>query len=85
MRITFPPRASVGPSLRRSADWLRELRFYLAGQPTRVTYWIATGRRIILLTVFVKTRRQEIREVARAAEAMKRCLAEEHSADEEER
>jgi len=64
---------------------LRELRFYLAGRPTRVTYWIAPGRRIILLTVFVKTRRQEVREVARAAEAMRRCMAEEHSADEEER
>jgi hypothetical protein len=54
------------------------------GRPTRVTYWIAPGRRIVLLTAFVKTRRQEVREVARAAEAMKRCVAEEHSADEDE-
>lgn len=33
---------------------LRELWFYLGGRPTRITYWIASNRRIILLTVFVK-------------------------------
>lgn len=31
---------------------LRELRFYLGRDAVRVTYWIASGRRIILLTVF---------------------------------
>lgn len=82
--------AELGPVLdephtRQLDGKLRELRFYLAGRPTRVTYWIARGRRIVLLTVFVKTRRQEAREVARAAKAMRRCQAEEHSADEEER
>lgn len=82
--------AELGPGLdephtRQLGGKLRELRLYLQGRPTRVTYWIAPGRRIVLLTVFVNTRRQEVREVARAAEAMKRCVAEEHSADEEER
>ena len=57
---------------------LRELRFYLDGRPTRVTYWIASGRRIILLTVFVKNQRRERREVDRAKRAFDRCLAEGH-------
>ena len=43
---------------------LRELRFYLDGRPTRVTNWIASGRRIILLTVFVKSQRPEHREAS---------------------
>lgn len=63
---------------------LRELRFYLGGRPTRVTYWIGPGRRIILLTVFVKTRPQERREVRRAKEAMERCVDESHTAEDEE-
>lgn len=33
---------------------LREVRFFLGGRPTRITYWIAPGRRIILLTVLAK-------------------------------
>jgi hypothetical protein len=63
---------------------LRELRFYLTGRPTRITYWIAPGRRIILLTAFVKTQRQERRQIHRAKQAMDRCAAEAHTADEEE-
>jgi hypothetical protein len=45
------------PHTRQLDGKLRELRFYLDGRATRVTYWIATGRRVILLTVFSKTRR----------------------------
>jgi hypothetical protein len=63
---------------------LRELRFFLAGRPTRITYWIAPGRRIILLTVFVKTQRQERREIRRAKQAMELCAAEAHTPDDEE-
>lgn len=59
---------------------LRELRFYLDKKATRVTYWIAPGRRIILLTVFVKSRQQERRHVERARKAMQRCIAEDHRA-----
>ena len=33
-----------------------ELRFHLLRQQTRVTYWLAPGRRVILLTVFRKSR-----------------------------
>ena len=62
---------------------LRELRFYLSGQAVRVTYWIAPERRIILLTVFVKTRRQERREIDRARRAMERCIAERHTVEDE--
>ena len=57
---------------------LRELRFYLESRPTRITYWLAPGRRIILLTVFPKTRQQERREVDRAKRAMERCMKEHH-------
>lgn len=63
---------------------LRELRFHLDGQATRLTYWIAPGRRIVLLTVFTKTRQREAREVDRARRVLARCLAEEHTLDEED-
>lgn len=63
---------------------LRELRFYLDGRPTRITYWIASGRRIILLTVFVKTQRRDRREVERAKRAYERCLADRHTAEEDD-
>ena len=36
---------------------LRELRFFLSGRPTRITYWIAPGRVIVFLSVFAKTNR----------------------------
>ncbi len=62
---------------------LRELRFFLDGKPTRVTYWIASGRRIILLTTFVKTRQRERLEVDRARRAMQQCIAENHSLNED--
>lgn len=80
--------AEFGPALdephtRQLSGKLRELRFYLAGRPARVTYWIAPGRRIIPLTVFVKSRRQEVREVRRAREAMERCAPEGHVTDDE--
>ena len=62
---------------------LRELRFYLGGRPTRITYWIASNRRIILLTVFVKTKQRERREVDRARRAYQRCVDEQHTAEED--
>ncbi|WP_442932305.1 type II toxin-antitoxin system RelE/ParE family toxin [Micromonospora sp. NBC_01699] len=45
---------------------LRELRFYLERQAVRVTYRIASDKRIVLLTVFHKTRMRDEREVDRA-------------------
>lgn len=53
---------------------LRELRLYLGSTATRITYWIAPGRVIVLLTVFTKTRQNERREVERARRAMARCM-----------
>jgi phage-related protein len=54
---------------------LRELRFHLDRQAVRITYWIASGRRIVLLTVFTKTRMHEDREMERARRALARCVA----------
>ncbi|HEY4849571.1 MAG TPA: hypothetical protein VII22_02190 [Streptosporangiaceae bacterium] len=45
-------------------------------QQTRVTYWLAPGRRVILLTVFRKTRSAESAEMARALQAQKTCETE---------
>lgn len=76
--------AELGPLLdephtRQLDGKLRELRFFLAGRPVRVTYWIAPGRRIILLTVFAKTQRRERAEVDRARRAMEQCIREAHT------
>ena len=49
------------------------MRFHLLRQQTRVTYWLAPQRRVILLTVFRKTRNAEIAEVARALRAQEIC------------
>lgn len=70
------------PYTRQLDGKLRELRFHLDRRAVRITYWIASGRRIVLLTVFVKTRMREAREVERAGRALGRCLAEEHTAEE---
>jgi hypothetical protein len=72
------------PYTRQLHGKLRELRFWLADQPTRISYWIAPGRRIILLTVWAKTRMRETAEVERARRAMQRCQDERHTVDEEE-
>lgn len=50
----------------------------------RITYWIAPHRRIVLLTVFHKTRMRDDREVERARRAMRRCVELAHTVDEEE-
>jgi hypothetical protein len=42
-------------------------------QQARVTYWLAPGQRVILLTVFRKTRSAETAEVARALHAQETC------------
>jgi hypothetical protein len=64
------------PYARHLGGKVRELRFHLLRQQTRVTYWLAPGRRVILLTVFPKTRSAETAEVARALHAQKVCEAE---------
>ncbi|MFB7722814.1 MULTISPECIES: type II toxin-antitoxin system RelE/ParE family toxin [unclassified Nocardia] len=64
------------PWSRNLGDGVRELRFHLHPREMRITYWLATGRRIILLTVFRKTRMREATEVARAKYLRKVCEAE---------
>ncbi|MEU0553513.1 type II toxin-antitoxin system RelE/ParE family toxin [Dactylosporangium sp. NPDC006015] len=64
---------------------LRELRFHLERDAVRITYWIASGERIILLTVFRKTRDRETSEVKRAQRALARCVAEMHTVEEGDR
>jgi hypothetical protein len=70
------------PYTRQLRGKLRELRFHLARQAVRISYWVAADRRIILLTVFRKQRMREDAEVQRAWRAMQRCIAEGHTADE---
>ena len=66
------------PFTRQLEGPLRELRFVLHGRNFRVTYWIATGRHIVVLTVFTKTQRREARQIARALRAYRLCIAEKH-------
>lgn len=69
------------PYTRQLDGKLRELRFHLDGNAMRVTYWIASGRRIVLLTMFRKTTMRELREIERAQRAYARCVREAHTAD----
>jgi hypothetical protein len=71
------------PYTRQLDGKLRELRFYLDRQATRITYWVAPGRRIVLLTIFRKTRMRERGKISRARRALARCMAEQHVLDEE--
>ncbi len=64
------------PYTRHLDGKVRELRFRLLRQQTRVTYWLAPRRRVVLLTVFRKTRSAETTEVERAVQAQKTCEAE---------
>jgi hypothetical protein len=64
------------PYARPLRDGVSELRPSLDGVQTRVTYWIADDRRIVLLTVFRKTRPHEEAQINRAVLAKKECEAE---------
>jgi len=70
------------PYSRHLGGKVRELRFHMLRQQTRVTYWLAPDRRVILLTVFRKTRSAETAEVARALHAQKVCETEHAQAHE---
>jgi hypothetical protein len=71
------------PYTRQLDGKLRELRFYAGRVQTRISYYIAAGRRIILLTVFQKTKPRELNEVKRAKQAMLDCMAAGHTAEED--
>jgi phage-related protein len=74
--------ASESRITRQLQGKLRELRFYVGRERYRITYYIAKGRRIILLTIFKKTAQREGTEIARAEVAMARCVEEGHTAEE---
>ncbi|GAA2463091.1 hypothetical protein NSK11_contig00152-0023 [Nocardia seriolae] len=71
--------AEYGPELsepycRYLGDGVRELRFTLSrNRATRITYWFPGGRKVVLLTVFHKTRPRETAQVERAKMARKIC------------
>ncbi|MFF2077543.1 type II toxin-antitoxin system RelE/ParE family toxin [Kitasatospora sp. NPDC058162] len=71
--LPFPLASHLGGAL-------RELRI----GPIRITYWLAPGRRAVLLTVFRKTRNRETDEVERAHRAQKVCEAEHAPAEDHE-
>ncbi|MCX5178593.1 type II toxin-antitoxin system RelE/ParE family toxin [Streptomyces virginiae] len=64
------------PFARPLSDGVYELRPTLDGVATRITYWFAPGRRIVLLTVFRKTRPHEQGQVRRAVSALIVCRTE---------
>ncbi|GLX94708.1 type II toxin-antitoxin system RelE/ParE family toxin [Herbidospora sp. NBRC 101105] len=55
-----------------------ELRVRLHGMAIRVTYWCTTDGKIVLLTVFRKTRQHDQREIDRAVRAQKICERDHH-------
>jgi len=63
------------PYSRHLGGKVREVRFHLRRQHVRITYWLASGRRVILPTVFYKTQRSETAEFQRALMAQKECEA----------
>lgn len=69
------------PYSRHLGGKVRELRFRLDGRSVRITYWLAPGRRVVLLTVFRKTRQCQRDEVNRAQLAQKACEAGHETAD----
>ena len=72
------------PASRALGDGLFELRFDVLRVAGQITYFFATGRRIVLLTVFHKQRQNELAEVQRARWAMTRCINEGHTAEEDD-
>jgi hypothetical protein len=64
------------PYTRHLRGKLRELRFHVEREQIRISYFIAAGRRIVLLTVFRKTRQREQAEIDRAWRAMHECMSE---------
>ncbi|MFE3859421.1 type II toxin-antitoxin system RelE/ParE family toxin [Streptomyces goshikiensis] len=65
------------PYSRHLGDGVRELRFTLGRDrdAIRLSYWLAPGRRIVLLTVFRKKQQREDAQVARAKRARGECSA----------
>lgn len=71
------------PASRSLGDGLFELRFDLTRLAWRITYFFASDRRVVLLTVFRKQRQNERHEVRRARLAMNQCITEGHTVEED--
>jgi phage-related protein len=55
-RVAASPTTLGEPYSKHLQGAVRELRFHLGRAAWRITYWLAPQRRIVLLTVFRKTR-----------------------------
>ncbi|MFI6040370.1 type II toxin-antitoxin system RelE/ParE family toxin [Nocardia sp. NPDC051321] len=75
-RLADSPTTLGEPWTRHLGGAVRELRFHLSGKAIRISYWLTPERRVVLLTVFAKTRMRERSEVDRALHAQKVCEAE---------
>ncbi|MEV4329514.1 type II toxin-antitoxin system RelE/ParE family toxin [Streptomyces sp. NPDC049597] len=84
-RLVDSPTTLGEPYSRHLGGAVRELRFDLGNDrdAIRIPYWLAPGRRIILLTVFRKSKLRESSEVARAKRAQATCAAQHEPAHEE--
>src|SRR6202795_3954236 len=72
--VLAEPAQDLGePYTRHLGGKVRELRFHLPRQQTRVTYWLAPGRRGILLTVFRNSPHAETARVPRTPGAQMIC------------
>lgn len=71
------------PASRSLGEGLFELRLDIGRVPRRITYYFADRRRIVLLTVFRKQRQSEKVEIRRARLAMRRCITEGHTTQED--
>lgn len=77
-RLKATPTA-LGDLTKSLGEGLWELRLKRVGDVSiRITYWIAPDKRIILLTVFDKTRMNERKQVQRAKKALQVCRAGAH-------
>jgi hypothetical protein len=65
----------------RSVTGSSSFDFDLAQKAQRITFFFPEGKRIVLLTTFRKQRQNERVEVARARQAMARCVAEGHTVE----
>jgi hypothetical protein len=81
--LAAAPTTLAEPYSRHLGGKLRELRFTMDGNSVRITYWLASERRLVLLTVFRKTKQRETAEVERARLAQKTCEAEHGVAEHE--
>ena len=72
-RLAEAPTTLGEPYSKHLQGAVRELRFYLGRSAWRLTYWLAPQQRIVLLTIFRKTRDRETSEVSRAIAAQRTC------------